>query len=77
MAVEIALSAEAVQRPFLRPNRLLKGPIASEPTKVPTVMSEDMSCWTVVSMAHAWAASSKYPKTRRKPGMAMKPPTSA
>lgn len=75
--VEIAFKAEAVQRPFLRPKRELKGPMASEPTKVPTVMSDDISCWTVVSMAHFWADSSKYPKTRRKPGMAMKPPTRA
>lgn len=56
--VEIAFKAEAVQRPFLRPKRELNGPMASDPTKVPTVMSDDMSCWTVVSMAHFLADSS-------------------
>lgn len=47
IAVATAFRRAAAQRPCLRPNLALRGPTRREERKVPTVMREEMSCWTV------------------------------
>lgn len=47
IAVDTAFRAVAAQSPCRLPNLELTGPTKSDPTKVPIVMSEEMSCWTV------------------------------
>ena len=59
MAVAMKFRRDAVHRACRRPNLELNGPTSREPTKVPMVIREDMSCCTVGSMAYFLVASSK------------------
>jgi len=52
MPVETKFSKVAAQRPCLLPKCELNGPTSREPIKVPIVMSDEISCCTVGSMAH-------------------------
>jgi hypothetical protein len=47
MLVATKFNTVAAQRPCRRPNLALKGPTSNDERKVPIVMSEEISCWTV------------------------------
>lgn len=51
-AVATKFKSDAVHKACRRPSLELKGPMSSEPTNVPMVISEDINCCTVGSMAH-------------------------